>query len=83
MLDIPFREEIFPNIQSKPSLVQSEAVSYHPITSYLGQDTNTKLGELVGTPEGCADIQQDLDRLESRAERNLMKFSMGKCNKHL
>jgi len=30
---------------------------------------------VAGTPEGCAAIQQDQDRLE----RNLMKFSKGKC----
>jgi len=33
----------------------------------------------VHTPEDCAAIQQDLDRLKSQAERNLIKFNKGKC----
>ncbi|PKU32330.1 rna-directed dna polymerase from mobile element jockey-like [Limosa lapponica baueri] len=39
----------------------------------------TKLGELANTPEGCTTIQQDLNRLESWAEKNLMRFNKGKC----
>jgi len=41
---------------------------------------DTKLGGVVGTPQGCAAIQQDLNRLESWAERNLTRFNKGKCS---
>ncbi|PKU46414.1 rna-directed dna polymerase from mobile element jockey-like [Limosa lapponica baueri] len=34
---------------------------------------------VADTPEGCATIQQDLDRLGCWAERNLMKFKNSKC----
>ncbi|KAK4817737.1 hypothetical protein QYF61_026537 [Mycteria americana] len=43
MLDNPFSEEKFPNIQSKPPLVQLEATSSCPITCYLGEETDPHL----------------------------------------
>ncbi|KAK4815582.1 hypothetical protein QYF61_004797 [Mycteria americana] len=43
MLDNPFSEEKFPNIQSKPPLAQLEAISSCPITCYLGEETDPHL----------------------------------------
>jgi len=40
---------------------------------------DTRLGGVADTLEDCAAIQRDLDRLESWAERNLMRFTKGKC----
>jgi len=40
---------------------------------------DTKLEGVVNTSEDCAAIQRDLDRIETWAESNLMKFNMGKC----
>jgi len=34
---------------------------------------------VVDTPEGCAAVPNDLDRVESWAKRNLMRFNKGKC----
>ncbi|KAK4812409.1 hypothetical protein QYF61_019643 [Mycteria americana] len=42
-LDNPFCEVKFPNIQSKPLLVQLEAIASRPITCYLGEETNPHL----------------------------------------
>jgi len=38
-----FCEEISPDIHSKPPLTQLEAVASHPIASYVGEETNTRL----------------------------------------
>ena len=45
MLDNPFSKEIFPNIQSKPPLVQLKAISSRPTACYLGEETNTHLAK--------------------------------------
>lgn len=42
---------------------------------------DTKLGGVASTPECCATLQRD--RLERWAERNLLKFSKGKCRRFL
>ncbi|KAK4827680.1 hypothetical protein QYF61_020814, partial [Mycteria americana] len=39
----PFSEVKFPNIQSKPPLVQLEAISSRPITCYLGEESDPHL----------------------------------------
>ena len=39
---------------------------------------NTELGGVADTPEGCADIQRGLDRLENWANGNLLKFNKRK-----
>ena len=50
------------------------------IVSTLSKYTNdTKLGGVADTLEGCAAIQQDLDRLQSWAVRNQMRFNKSKC----
>ncbi|KAK4820567.1 hypothetical protein QYF61_001630 [Mycteria americana] len=43
MLDNPFSEEKFPNIQAKLPLAQLEAISSCPIACYLGEETDPHL----------------------------------------
>ena len=38
-----FREENFPNIQPEPLLVQLKAITFHPVTSYPGEDADPHL----------------------------------------
>ncbi|KAK4827323.1 hypothetical protein QYF61_016573 [Mycteria americana] len=55
VLDNPFREEKFPNIQSKPPLVQLEAISSCPMACYLGEETDPHLS----TPSFQAVVESD------------------------
>ncbi|KAK4814935.1 hypothetical protein QYF61_006290 [Mycteria americana] len=43
VLDNPFSEGIFSNLQSKPPLVQLEAISSCPMACYLGEETDPRL----------------------------------------
>jgi len=43
MPDHSLREDIFPNIQSKPPLTQLEAIASRPVAGYLGEETNSHL----------------------------------------
>jgi len=43
MFDNPFSEENFPNIQSKPSLVQLQDFLSCAVTWYLGKETDSHL----------------------------------------
>ena len=47
----------------------------YAISKFAG---DTKLGGVANTPEDCATIQRDLDRLERWAEKESMKFNKGK-----
>lgn len=45
---------------------------------------DTKLGGVSDTPECCAVLQKELNRLERWAEMNHLKFIKGKCRvRHL
>lgn len=44
----------------------------------IGFTGGTKPGRVTDTPDGCAAIQRNLDRLEKAANKNLMKFNEGK-----
>ena len=48
-----------------------------PTLSEFAEDA--ELGGVAGTLQGFPTVQQDLDRLESWAERNLMRFNESKC----
>jgi len=43
MPDHSFCEDIFPNMQSEPPLMQVEAIASRPFAGYLGEETNTHL----------------------------------------
>lgn len=56
-------------------------VLFNTLFNKLDEEIECTLNMLEGvadTPESCAAVQQDLDRLESWAERKLMRFHKSK-----
>lgn len=48
---------------------------------YVSKFTNdTMLGRAADTPEACAALQKDFNRLKRWAEKNCLKFNKGKCS---
>ncbi|KAK4815340.1 hypothetical protein QYF61_000172 [Mycteria americana] len=72
MLDNPFSEVKFPNIQSKPPLVQLEAISSRPITCYLGEETDPHLST-TSFPGGCQPRQLGVSRLLVDSRLNMSR----------
>ncbi|KAK4822096.1 hypothetical protein QYF61_009796 [Mycteria americana] len=62
-----------------PILFNSFIVGVERTLSKFADDT--KLERVADTPEDCAAIHRNLNRLEKWAEGNLMNFNKGKCKK--
>lgn len=68
-----------PGINTRSSLVHLVFLDEGTECIVSKSSDDTKLGGVAHTLEGCADIQQDLDRLEEWTERNLMRFNKDIC----
>ena len=74
-------------ISSVPQGLVLDLVSFNNFTNDLDERieatiksaNNTKLQGVADTTECCAAIQQDLNRVESWGERNMMRFNKSKC----
>lgn len=75
-----------PVIKGTPQVSIQEPILFNIFINNLQGETewtfskftgNAKLREVVDTPEGFVAIQKNLDKLEKRANSNLMKFNKG------
>ncbi|KAK4823061.1 hypothetical protein QYF61_025400 [Mycteria americana] len=57
-------------------VVGQENTSYYMLSKVTD---DTELAGVAGTPNGCAAIQRDLEKLVKWVRRNLMGFNKGKC----
>lgn len=69
MLDNPFGEEMFPNIQSKPLQLQLEAISFCPIACYLREEASPH--QAAASFQGLVESDKDPSSLVFSRSNNL------------
>ena len=71
---------VFPRVGAGSGLIFKNDFDERIVPTLSKNTNDTKLGGMADTVEGCAAIQQDLDRLRSWTTRNQMRFNKSKCS---